>query len=45
MCRDTRKDVFEVSEQVRHKPGCTTSEDDCRLEISGLERRGNVKSV
>ena len=29
-----RKPVFGVSDQVRHKPGCTTTEDSWRLEIS-----------
>ena len=29
-----RKPVFRDSDQVRHKPGCTTTEDDKRLEIS-----------
>ena len=32
-----RKPVFGVSDQVRHKPGCTTTEDSWRLEISDLE--------
>ena len=31
-----RKPVFEVSCQVRHKPGCTATEDGQRLEISDL---------
>ena len=31
-----RKPVFGVSDQVRHKPGCTTTEDGWRLEISDL---------
>ena len=34
-----------VSEQVRHKPGCTSTEDDKRLEILDLQRRGIVLSV
>ena len=29
-----------VSEQVRHKPSCTITEDGWRLEISDLESRG-----
>ena len=37
-----RKPVFWVSDQVRHKPGCTTTEDSKRLEISDLDRRGIV---
>ena len=40
-----RKPVFGVSDQVRHKPGCTATEDDQRLEISDLERRWVVLSV
>ena len=28
-----RKPVFGVSDQVRHKPGCTATEDGQRLEI------------
>ena len=32
-----RKSVFGVSEQVRHKPGCTFTEDGERLEILDLE--------
>ena len=31
-----------VSEQVRHKPGCTSTEE---LEISDIRRRGSVLSV
>ena len=31
-----RKPVFGVSDQVRHKPGCTASEDGDRLEFSDL---------
>ena len=34
-----------VFEQVRHKSGCTVTEDDLRLEISDLERRGIVLCV
>ena len=37
-----RKTVFGVSDQVRHKPGCTATEDDKRLEISDLGSRGIV---
>ena len=32
-----RKPVFRVFHQVRYKPGCTTTEDGWRLEISDLE--------
>ena len=35
-----RKPVFGVSDLVRHKPGCTATEDGLRLEISDLESRG-----
>ena len=35
-----RNPVFGVSDLVRHKPGCTATEDGYRLEISDLERRG-----
>ena len=31
-----------VSDLVRHKPGCTATEDGYRLEISDLESRGIV---
>ena len=34
-----------VSEQVRHKPSCTSREDGRRLEILDLESRGIVLSV
>ena len=37
-----RKPVFGVYDQVPHKPGCTTTEDEYRLEILDLESRGNV---
>ena len=40
-----RKPVFRVSDQVRHKPGCTATEDGWRLEISDLESKGIVLSV
>ena len=40
-----RKPVFGVSDQVRHKPGCTALEDGWRLEIPDLESRGIVLSV
>ena len=33
------------SDQVRHKPGCTVTEDGQRMEILDLERRGIVLSV
>ena len=35
-----RKPVFGVSDLVRHKPGCTATEDAYRLEISDLGSRG-----
>ena len=34
-----------VFEQVRHKPGCTSTEDGKRLEILDLERRRSVLSM
>ena len=37
-----RKPVFRVSDLVRHKPGCTATEDSLRLEISDLGNRGIV---
>ena len=40
-----RKPVFGVSDQVRHKPACTATEDGYRLEISDLESRGIVLSM
>ena len=40
-----RKPVFGASDQVRHKPGCTTTEDSKRLESSDLGSRGIVLSV
>ena len=35
---------FELSDLVRHKPGCTAIEDGLRLEISDLDSRGIVLS-
>ena len=40
-----RKPVFGVSDQVRHKPSCTTTEYDWKLEISYLGSRGIGLSV
>ena len=40
-----RKLVFGVSDQVRHKPGCTATEDGLRLEISEFQSRGIVLSM
>ena len=40
-----RKTVFGVSDQVRHKPGCTVTENGLRLEISDLGRRRIVLSL
>ena len=34
-----------VSDQVRHKPVCTATEDGSRLEISYIESRGIVLSM
>ena len=36
MSRVTRKPVLSVSNHVRHKPGCTATEDGYMLEISDL---------
>ena len=33
------------SDQVRHKPGCTVTEDGWRLEILDLESRGIILSM
>ena len=41
----TRKQVFRVSDQVRHKPGCTTTEDHFRLEILDFGSRWIVLSL
>ena len=40
-----RKPVFRVSDLVRHKPGCTVTDDGWRLEISDLGSRGIVLSM
>ena len=40
-----RKLVFGVSDRIRHKPGCTATEDGQRLEIPYLGSRGIVLSV
>ena len=40
-----RKPVFGVFDQVRHKPGCTATEDGLWLEILCLGSRGVVLSV
>ena len=40
-----RKPVFGVSDQVRHKPVCTATEDGERLEISDVGSRGIELSV
>ena len=40
-----RKPVFGVSDLVRHKPGCAITEDDLRLEIVCLGRRGIVLAM
>ena len=34
-----------VSEQVQHKPSCTSTEDSLRLEVCDLESRGFVLSL
>ena len=45
MSHNARNPVFGVSDQVRHKPGCTITEDGKRLEILDLRRRGIVLSI
>ena len=40
MNRVMRKPVFGVFDLVRHKAGCTATEDGQRLEIPDLDRRG-----
>ena len=40
-----RKPTIWVSDQVRHKPGCTVTEAGQKLEISDLRRREIVLSV
>ena len=42
MSHVTTKLVFGVSDQVRHNPGIKATEDDYRLEIWNLGRRGIV---
>ena len=37
-----RKTVFGVSDQVQHKPGCTTTKDSYSLEILNIGSRGIV---
>ena len=39
---DTRKPVFGVSDQLRHKPACTVTEKGYKLELLDLKRRGFV---
>ena len=40
----TRKPVFGVCDQVRHKPGCAATEAGWRLEILDIETLGIVLS-
>ena len=42
---DKRKQVFRVSDQVRHKLACTVTEEGLKLEIVDLIRGGIVLSV
>ena len=42
---DTRKPVFGVSDQVKHKTACASTEDGWKLEILDLRRRGIVLST
>ena len=39
------KTINVVSEQVRHKPSCTNTEDGYRLEILDIDSRGIVLPV
>ena len=41
----TRKPVFGVSNQIRHKLSCTATKDDMRLEILDVGCRGIVVSM
>ena len=45
MSRVARKPVFEVSDQVRYKQGCTATEDGKRLENSDIGSRVDVLSM
>ena len=40
-----KKPVFEVSDQVRHKPGYTATEDGLMLKILDIGSKGIVLSV
>ena len=40
-----RKPTIWVSDQVRHKPACTVTEETQNLESLGISRGGNVLSV
>ena len=33
------KHVFEISSNIRHKPGCTANEDDFRLDFSAVRKK------
>ena len=39
MSQVTEKPVFQVSDHVRHKAGCTNAEDGKRLEILDLDKQ------
>ena len=39
------KCVFDVTDLVRHKPGCKSREDGYRLEISGFRKYREVLSI
>ena len=45
MRRITRKSVFVVSDQVRHKQESTSTEDGKKLEMTDLGSRGIVLSM
>ena len=40
----TKKPVFGVSNQVRHKPACAATEASQGIEISDIETRDNILS-
>ena len=45
MSHVVRKPVFGVSDQFRHKPGCTTIDDGLRLAILDLGSKAIVQSM
>ena len=45
MGRVVRKSFFGVSDQVRHKPACTATEDGYGLEVLDSGRKRNARSI